>query len=596
MQTSYLSRHKFRIAHMKCLMLFCFILFGMTFSACSLKDPKQPLQELFADHKEFSMRSYPEGATYDGDLRYDDKLTDLSEKAIRHRFDTLRAFLERAQDIDISSLHGEDSLSLILFRQDVNEHVESEQFNLHYLPLTQQDGIHIEFPQIIEYHPFKTLQDYEHYIARLNAFPKQVNDIIANMNKGIKAKIIAPKFSIQQILDQIYPFFTQDPDSLPFAQPLKHMPATFTEKEQQSIRTKVMSAINASIMPAYSDLHRYLMFEYMDHARTIDGIYSLPQGKQVYRHMIRRETTMNMDPDSIHALGLREVARIDKAMQGVLNELGFKGTTEEFRKQLIKSPDNFYSSKQPMMDEYRRILSIVDAKLPSLFGRLPKSPYDLKEIEGYRAISAPQAYYYSAPLDRSRPGYFYVNTYDLASRPKHTMTALALHEAVPGHHLQIAIAQELPGLPWFRQQLGINAFVEGWALYAESLGHDMNLYKDSYQRFGSLAFEMWRACRLVIDAGIHTGKMNREEGVQFMMKYTGNSELDARSEVDRYIVWPAQALSYKLGQLHIMTLRTEIQSKLGSKFSLKTFHDAILAHGPLPLNMLSEQVRMSLLH
>jgi uncharacterized protein (DUF885 family) len=303
-----------------------------------------------------------------------------------------------------------------------------------------------------------------------------------------------------------------------------------------------------------------------------------------------------MDPDSIHALGLREVARIDKEMQFVLNGLSFKGNTEQFRKQLIKSPDNFYNSKEPMMDEYRRILSIVDSKLPLLFGRLPKSPYDLKEIEAYRAISAPQAYYYSAPLDRSRPGYFYVNTYDLASRPKHTMTALALHEAVPGHHLQIAIAQELPGLPWFRQQLGINAFVEGWALYAESLGHDMNLYSDPYQRFGSLAFEMWRACRLVIDAGIHTGKMNREEGVQFMMKYTGNSELDARSEVDRYIVWPAQALSYKLGQLHIMSLRAEIQNKLGSKFSLKAFHDAILAHGPLPLNMLSEQVRMSLIH
>ena len=581
---------------MKCLMSFCFILLGLSISSCSTKDPKQSLQELFADHKEFSMRSYPEGATYDGDHRYDDKLTDLSEKAIKQRFDSLRAFLVRAQDIDITSLHGEDSLSLILFRQNLNEHLESEQFNLHYIPLTQQDGIHIGFPQIIEYHPFKTVKDYEHYIARLNAFPQQVNDVIANMNKGIKAKFLAPKFSIQQILDQIYPFFTQDPDSLPFAQPLDQFPPTFTDKEKKAIRDKVIKAINASIMPAYSDLHKYLLFEYMDHARTIDGVQSLPQGKQLYRHMIRRETTMNMDPDSIHAVGLREVARIDKEMQFVLNGLSFKGNTEQFRKQLIKSSDNFYNSKESMMDEYRRILSIVDSKLPLLFGRLPKSPYDLKEIEAYRAISAPQAYYYSAPLDRSRPGYFYVNTYDLASRPKHTMTALALHEAVPGHHLQIAIAQELPGLPWFRQQLGINAFVEGWALYAESLGHDMNLYSDPYQRFGSLAFEMWRACRLVIDAGIHTGKMNREEGVQFMMKYTGNSELDARSEVDRYIVWPAQALSYKLGQLHIISLRAEIQNKLGSKFSLKAFHDAVLAHGPLPLNMLSEQVRMSLIH
>ncbi|MGA1413451.1 MAG: DUF885 domain-containing protein [Candidatus Kapaibacteriota bacterium] len=574
----------------------CCIFLTVMFSACSMKDSKQSLQELFSDHKEFSMREFPETATYDGDHRYDDKLTDYSEKAIKQRFDSLRVFLQRANDIELTALTGEDSLSLILFRNELSQQLESEQFNLHYMPITQQDGIHIGFPQIIEYQPFKTVEDYDRYANRLSGFSKQVDDIIENMSKGIKAKITLPQYITHQILDQVYPFFMDDVDSLPFMKPLQTFPASFTEKQKARIRSKVKFALDSSIQPAYSNLHMFLLFQYMPESRRIDGIHSLPKGKELYANMIRKETTTGMNPDSIYALGLREVARIDKEMQKVKDELGFKGTVEEFRKQLIKNPSNFYTAKQPMMDEYRRVLSIVDSKLPTLFGRLPKSPYDLKEIESYRAISAPQAYYYSAPLDRSRPGYFYVNTYDLASRPKHTMTALALHEAVPGHHLQIAIAQELPGLPWFRQQLGINAFVEGWALYAESLGHDMGLYQDPYQRFGALAFEMWRACRLVIDAGIHTGKMNREEGVQFMMKYTGNAELDARSEVDRYIVWPAQALSYKLGQLHILDLKKEMKSKLGNRFSQKAFHDAVLAHGPLPLTMLNEQVRKTLLH
>ncbi|MEY5131737.1 MAG: hypothetical protein RL734_1804 [Bacteroidota bacterium] len=581
---------------MKALCSLIFLGFIAVLSSCSMKDSKQSLDELFSDYKEFILREYPISATYDGDHRYDDRLTDYSETAIKARFDSLRVFLERAKDIDITEVHGEDSLSLLLFIDEMSSSLEAEQFNNHYMPITQQDGIHIEFPQIIEIQPFKTLEDYNRYANRLSGFSKQVDDIIVHMRKGMKAKIVLPYYIVQQILDQVYPFFTDDVDSLPFMKPLESFPNSFTDEQKARIRSKIKFAMDSSIQPAYSNLHMFLLFEYMPACRKVDGIYALPKGKERYAYMIRNETTMDMQPDSIYAIGMSEVNRIEAEMQNIVNELGFKGTAEAFKKQLIKDPKNFYTDKKPMMDEYRRILSIVDSKLPMLFGRLPKSPYDLKEIETYRAASAPQAYYYSAPLDRSRPGYFYVNTYDLPSRPKHTMTALALHEAVPGHHLQIAIAQELPGLPWFRNQIGINAFVEGWALYSESLGHDMGLYQDPYQKFGALAFEMWRACRLVIDAGIHTGKMTREEGVQFMMKHTGNSELDARSEVDRYIVWPAQALSYKLGQMHILTLRKEIEQKLGKKFSLKQFHDAVLAHGPLPLHILSDQVRKTLIH
>lgn len=582
------------IYSMKAFASLLLLAFLAVFSSCSMKDSKQELDELFSDYKEFILREYPISATYDGDHRYDDKLTDYSEIAIKSRFDSLRVFLERAKDI--TEVHGEDSLSLLLFIDDMSSSLEAEQFNNHYMPITQQDGIHIEFPQIIEIQPFNTVEDYDRYVNRLSGFSKQVDDIIEHMRKGMKAKIVLPNYIIQQIMDQVYPFFIDDTDSLPFMKPLQNFPASFTDKQKLRIRSKVKFALDSSIQPAYSNLHMFLLFEYMNKSRRVDGIHALPKGKERYAYMIRKETTMDMQPDSIYAIGMSEVNRIEAEMQNIVNELGFKGTAEEFKKQLIKDPKNFYTDKKLMMDEYRRILSIVDSKLPMLFGRLPKSPYDLKEIETYRAVSAPQAYYYSAPLDRSRPGYFYVNTYDLPSRPKHTMTALALHEAIPGHHLQIAIAQELPGLPWFQNQLDINAFVEGWALYAESLGQNMGLYQDSHQQFGALAFEMWRACRLVIDAGIHTGKMTREEGVQFMMKHTGNAELDARSEVDRYIVWPAQALSYKLGQMHILTLRKEIEQKLGKKFSLKQFHDAVLVHGPLPLQILSDQVKKTLIH
>lgn len=353
----------------------------------------------------------------------------------------------------------------------------------------------------------------------------------------------------------------------------------------------LVAALDDAVLPAYRKLAAFIHDEYLSASHTEDGVWALPDGEERYRLAIRHETTTDLPPDSIFAIGMNEVARITGEMEKVKNSVGFTGTLQEFNKYIVSNdPRLVYAEKQPMMDDYRTILHKVDSALPTLFGRLPKAPYDLKEIEQYRAKSAPQAYYYPAPEDRSRPGYFYVNTYDLPSRPKFSMTALALHEAVPGHHLQIAIAQELTQLPWVRRQMGFTAFVEGWALYAERLGYEMHLYDEPFQRYGALSFDMWRACRLVVDVGLHHKRWTREQAVQFMMEHAANPELDTRSEVDRYAVWPGQALAYKIGQLKILELRAKAEKELGAKFDIRAFHDTILGEGALPLSMLEAQV------
>ncbi|MGB3016737.1 MAG: DUF885 domain-containing protein, partial [Ignavibacteria bacterium] len=348
--------------------------------------------------------------------------------------------------------------------------------------------------------------------------------------------------------------------------------------------------ISQDINPAFQRLHDFVKNEYLPVCRQEAGVWSLPDGSDRYNLLVKYFTTLDLTYDDVHQTGLSEVARIEKEMNRIKDSIGFNGSVQEFNEFIKKDPEMFYTNKEDLMNGFREILGKMDSKLPELFGRLPKAPYDLKEMEEFRSKSAPAAYYYSAPEDRSRPGYFYVNTYDLPSRPKYTMTALALHEAVPGHHLQIAIAQELKNLPKFRRDGGYTSFVEGWALYAESLGYETGMYEDLYQLYGALIFEMWRACRLVVDTGIHAKKWTREEAVAYMKKYTANSDLDIKSEVDRYIAWPGQALAYKTGEMKIKELRRKSEEALGSKFDIKEFHDTMLNNGALPLPLLEVEI------
>lgn len=560
-------------------------------TGCAVKNRDVELNALFDRYKEYSMRVSPEMATYEGDHRYDDRLTDYSDAAAHAYYDSLRVFLHEAQNFDSASLSSQTKQSRDLFVLVLNESLEAEKFHPHYIPLTQQDGLHIGFPQLTETQPLKTAEEYLTYIKRLRAFPKAVDDIIDNMRLGMKAHITAQRFSMEQVLEQIHAIADSVAERTPFFETMSRPDVSLTEAEKNEVGIALTTALNEAVLPAYRKLAAFIHDEYLPVCRTEDGVWALPDGEERYRLAIRHETTTDLPPDSIFSIGMNEVNRITAEMESVKNSIGFAGTIQEFNKYVVSNDPRFvYTEKQPMMDGYRTILHKVDSALPRLFGRLPKAPYDLKEIELYRAKSAPQAYYYSAPEDRSRPGYFYVNTFDLPSRPKFSMTALALHEAIPGHHLQIAIAQELTELPWVRRQMGFTAFVEGWALYAERLGYDMHLYDDPLQRYGALSFDMWRACRLVVDVGLHHKRWTREQAVQFMMAHAANPELDTRSEVDRYAVWPGQALAYKIGQLKILELRAKAEKELGAKFDIRAFHDTILGEGALPLSMLEARV------
>jgi prolyl oligopeptidase len=551
-------------------------------------DANEQLMELFKRYDEYNLRTNPEGATYEGDHRYDDLLSDNSEEAVIADYDSTRTFLKDLLAIDYSSLTEDNKLNYDLFKRSLDLGLQGEKFHWHYMPLGQQWGIHISFPQLVNYQPLSTYEEYQKYFKRLRGLNRQVDNTIANMKKGMSSGLMPPAFIIEQTPPQMEKVMNADPEKSIFYTLNKENKLTPEEKDKASDELKKI--IQNEINPAYKKLYDFVKNEYLPNCRKDAGVWSLPDGQQRYESSVKYFTTLDLTADEIHNIGLKEVERIQKEMITLKDEIGFKGTLDEFNAFLKTDPQFYYTDKNNLMDGFRTILKKMDTKLPDLFGRLPEAKYDLFEMEEFRAKSAPAAYYYSAPVDRSRPGYFYVNTYNLPSRPKYTMTSLALHEAVPGHHLQISIAQELKNLPKFRRELGVTAFVEGWGLYAEHLGYESGMYEDLYQRYGALTFEMWRACRLVVDTGIHEKRWTREQARDFMKKYTPTSDLDIQSEVDRYISWPGQALAYKIGELKLKELRKNAEDRLGSKFNVKEFHDNVLKNGAIPLILLEKKI------
>ncbi len=566
-----------------------FLIYLMAVSSLLLANPTEKLHQIFEAYFELNARDYPEWSTYSGDHRFNDQVQDFSPVAVQKRLKTLRSYLAQIKDIELSSLTHSDQINYELFRLQIQMELEEAGFLRYLTPLNQQQGVHIEFPQIIGYQPLKTDQDYENYFSRMRGFAQQIDDIITQMQTGLDKNIIMPKFIMEQVREQVLNVTQSPANKSVFCNPINQNTDLTSEKREKLLAqtTKLVSKV---VYPAYGKLELFLRETYLPKCADHAGIWSWPNGKKLYDFLVRKYTTTNMSANEVHEVGLKEVARLRQEMEKLKDKIGFKGDIDAFH-QYIKTDAKFhYKDKEKMMKKYREILDQVDTKLPSLFGILPQAPYGLKEIELYRAKFAPQAYYYPAPKDRSRPGYFYVNTYELKSRPTYTMTALALHEAVPGHHLQIAIAQELKNIPKFRESIGFTAFVEGWALYAESLGYEAGMYTEQYQHYGALTFEMWRACRLVVDTGIHSKKWTRQEAFDYMKKYTPNSDLDIRSEIDRYIAWPGQAIAYKIGELKIKALRRKAEKKLGEKFDLKEFHDQVLQNGAIPLTLLEEKV------
>ncbi len=544
------------------------------------------LQIYLKDYWEHVLKFNPTFATYIGDHRYDDLLEDLSEESITKHIDYFKTLLSNTDKIDEKLLTAENRLNYELLKNTLNNHVRMYQYKTHYIPLNHMQGPHIDFPQIIEYHPFNLLQDIDNYIKRLKSFPGQIDQLIELLQLSVKNKVTAFQKIIEHVLAQVDTFTLFNPEDHPLFSPVLKIKDKLPAQDREEIKKLIKEAISDGVTPAYKKLYQYLSKEYMKHCREKEGIWSLPDGNDMYIFYTQYHTTTDLTPQEIHKIGKKEVERIKGEIKMIISKIGFNGSIREFADYVKKKKELYPQTGEEILDAFRSILSEMDKRIPEFFGRLPRAAYDIKEIERYREKAAPAAYYYPPPRDFSRPGYFYANTYKPEQRPRYDMEALSYHEAVPGHHLQIAIMQELEDIPDFRRHEGSTAFIEGWALYAEKLSKEMGFYQDNFSDYGRLSFELWRAVRLVVDTGLHFYKWNRDETIRYCKENTGLEDHEIEVEVDRYIAMPGQALAYKTGELKIVELREKARNVLGSGFDIKEFHDRLLENGALPLYIL----------
>ena len=558
-------------------------------AAASVENRRQQLLSLFNDEWEYRLRTSPEFATVLGDRRYNDRLSDNSPEFFRADVEQTRAFLARVEAIDPAGFSQQDTVSRELMIRALRQEIESAQFKPWEMPVNQMGGPHLEMPELIVLTPFDTVADYENYLARLHKIPHMFDQIIANMRQGMKDSLMPPRFLLEKVAAETEDIAGKTDDASPFAKPLREFPASVPAPDQKRLREAVLAAIADEVVPAYQRFANFVRNEYAPHGRTEPGIWSLPDGEARYRFAIRRITTTDLTPEQIHQLGLKQVDEIQAEMLAVAHQLGFKDLAS--LSEHIKNDRRFYAtSGRQLLDLYTNYVRDMEPELPKLFDHLPKSKLTVIPMEASRSKNAVPADYSEGAADGSRPGHINVNEWDPEHRLVLNVEAIAYHEGIPGHHLQLSLAQEMQDLPAFRRHAGYTAFVEGWALYAERLGKEVGRYQDPYSNYGRLENEMWRAIRLVIDTGVHEKHWTREQMVDYFHRYTAMDEPNVQSEVDRYIAWPGQALAYKLGQLEILKLREEAKKKLGDKFDLRAFHDAVLANGALPLDVLDSEV------
>ena len=553
-------------------------------------DAARKLRALFDEDWQWGLEQFPEAATFYGDNRFNDRLTDYSPEAIERRKSHERAMLDRIQKLDRSRLDEQDAISYDLFLLDKKLSVEGQRFPSELMPIDQMNGVQLTFGQLAANTPFRNVKDYESYLARLTAFQKQIDQLIALMKRGIEKKWVQPAIPLRSLAGQIEGQILNDVSRSPLFQPFTSFPQEVQESDRARLAAAGKKAIAESFTPAMKKLGAFFKESYLPAARQEIGASSLPDGEAFYQLSIRRQTTTELTAKQIHEIGLKEVARIRGEMEEVIKKTGFKGSFGEFLTFLRTDPRFYYTKADDLVAGYSHIAKVADGELPRLFAELPRTPYGVRVIPDYEGPAQTTAYYQPSAADGSRAGYYMINTYKLETRPKYEMEALTLHESVPGHHLQIARAQELKGLPDFRRNAGYTAYVEGWGLYAESLGTEMGFYKDPYSKFGQLTYEMWRACRLVVDTGMHAFGWSRQRAIDFMKDNTAKTENDIVVEIDRYIVWPAQALAYKLGELKIKELRARASKELGTRFDVRRFHNAVLDDGPLPLELLEKRI------
>jgi uncharacterized protein (DUF885 family) len=553
----------------------------------------QQVREMLEDYFEEFLKLAPLFATSIGDNRYDDQLAIVISREQRAR---RRGIYERYQGkiaaIPTERLEADDRLMLAVFERTLTRNLDALRFNQHLQPVRQLNSMPVDFPVIgsgTGLHPFKTVTDYDNFLKRIDRFRIWVDTAIENMRQGVEAGIVQPKVVIERTLPQLEAMIVADPKQSLFFQPILQLPQHFSESDKTRLTVAYSQAIEQRIVPAYRKLRSFVQGEYLPKTRATYGISNLPDGIAWYEQAVRTQTTTSLTPEEIYQLGTQEIHRIKKEMERLRSEGGFQGNLQEFSRYLAKNAPPGFATRDELIKGYEAIRQKVTPRLTKLFGRLPKASFEIRTVEEFRENSSPSQYQAATP-DGSRPGIFYVNASGIEMNRRRASESLFLHEALPGHHFQISIQREQERLPRFRRFGNYNAFAEGWALYAESLGPELGLYNEPSQYFGRLNSELFRAVRLVVDVGLHRKNWSRDQALQFMRETTGASEAGASLEIDRYIAWPAQALSYKIGQLKISAIRSKAEKALGSKFDIRAFHDEMLRDGAMQLDLLERKM------
>jgi len=556
--------------------------------AADLAARRKALDNLLAEKWEYDMKTNPEEASILGDKRYNDQLSDVSLKFVLADLETTRQFLARFEAIDTTGFPEQEALNKALMVRDLRQQLDFARFKEWEMPVTQMGGPHLDAPQLVPLLAFTNVKDYEDYISRLRKFPKVMDDTMDQMGLGMADHLMPPRFLLEKVATQADSIVTEDVEKSPFAQPVQKFPDSIAAADRKRLHDETIAAIRESVNPAYVKFSKFVREEYAPKGRTEAGIWSLPDGPARYAAMVKRSTTSNLTPEAIHELGLRQVAEIETQMLAIAQKLGYKDL-KTLNADIEKNPKLHAHSRQQILDLYRSYTDAMWKQLPTAFNRLPKARLEVMPIEEFHEKEAATHYNQGTP-DGSRPGHVMVNTGDFEHRKLISIESTAYHEGVPGHHMQISIAQELPELPPFRQHAFYGAYIEGWALYCEKLGKEMGFYQDPYSDYGRLQDEMLRAIRLVVDTGFHYKRWTRQQVVDYFHAHSAIDEPDVQVETDRYMAWPAQALSYKIGQLKILELRERARKQLGDKFDLRAFDDHILDAGALPLDVLETRV------
>ncbi len=549
------------------------------------------LNELYDRAWEYHLKTHPLFATRAGDHRYDAELPDVRLEAYEARLSRYKKFLKELQSIPLNGLPPEERLNAELFHMWLNINIKELEFRSYLMPISSRSGFYVEFAELPENMSFKTITDYENYLARLEKFSGWVDDFIDMLEYAIEKGYRVPKVTLTGVAQALRRQIVDDVKTSRFYRPFRTFPGSIPSAKREKLRMRALKAIRESVIPGYKKFLKFFNEKYYPSARETYAISEVPNGRAFYAWRVKRYTTLQVTPEEVHQIGLKEVARIREEMEDIMKKTGYHGTFRQFLSYLRTNKRFYPKTAEELLRRAAYIVKRMDGELPKLFGKLPRMPYGIKEVPAYIAPYTTTAYYEPPSGDGKKAGFYYVNTSNLDQRPLYELEALSLHEAVPGHHLQIALQLELENVPQFRRFLDATAFVEGWALYAEKLGLEAGFYTDPYSNFGRLTYEMWRACRLVVDTGIHAMGWTRAQAIDFMAKNTALSLHNIETEVDRYISWPGQALAYKMGELAISRLRQYAEKELGEKFDVRAFHDEIHKNGAVPLTVLEANIK-----